>query len=114
MTVDMFFTGFLSGGFIATIAIALGLHFYNRRQDVPQDWICTVKWVQATVSEGAWLWTLRLVDVVDGERIPKLHTLEEGVAMTKLGVYWNVWRACRKRRLKFQPWSKTWISGEMS
>lgn len=80
-----------------------------------QDWICTVKWVQATLSDGTWLWTLWLVDKVDGEQRPKLNSLAEGAAFTKLGVYWQVWRTCRKRGLRFNPWpwSKTWVSGEI-
>jgi hypothetical protein len=62
-----------------------------------QDWICTVKWVQATPSDGAWLWTMHLVhDGVPG-------WLAEGVAFTKLGVYWSVWRQCRKHGLRYRP-----------
>lgn len=78
-----------------------------------QDWVCTLKWVQAGPVEGAWSWTLYLVDEVEGERIPKLNSLASGIAFWKLGVYWKVWRACRKHGLRFRPWpwSKTWVSG---
>jgi len=70
---------------------------------IHQDWICSVKWVQATPAEGAWLWTLWQVDAVEGQDEPKLTKLEDGVTLTKLGVYWNVWRECRKRGFRFRP-----------
>jgi hypothetical protein len=68
-----------------------------------QDWICTCKWVQTTISDGAWLWTLWQVDKVEGQDEPKLTKLDEGVAMTKLGVYWAIWKQCRKRGFRFRP-----------
>lgn len=76
--------------------------------DNNQDWVCTVEWVEATPSEGMWFWTLSLVT---GEEKLKLLKLEEGATVSKLGVYWNCWKACRKHNLKFRPWGKTWISG---
>ena len=77
-----------------------------------QDWICTVRWVEATPSDGMWFWTLSLVA---GEEKLELVKLEEGATMYKLGVYWNVWQACRKHNLRFRPWpwSKTWVSGTL-
>lgn len=67
-----------------------------------KEWVCSVKWVQATMSDGAWFWTLYLIEAdVDDE--PKLIKLEEGAATTKLEVYWRIWRLCRKHGLRFRP-----------
>ena len=66
-----------------------------------QDWICTSKWVQATPSDGLWVWTLWQVDEVEGK--PKLTKLHEGTAFNKLSVYWQVWRQCRQRGFRFRP-----------
>lgn len=73
------------------------------RSKTQQDWIVTIKWVQATVSEGAWFWTFWQLDKVEGEDKPKLTVLEEGAAMSKLGVYWAAWKECRKRGFRFRP-----------
>lgn len=74
---------------------------------MPQDWICTAKWVQATPSDGAWLWKVFLVidtnKGIEREKEPELVKVEEGMAFTKLGVYWKVWRVCRKHKLRFRP-----------
>ena len=76
-----------------------------------QEWICTAKWYQATPSDGVWLWTLYRIDGIESKH--RLVKLEEGSAFSKLGVYWKVWRVCRKCGFKFRPWSKTWTSGSM-
>lgn len=62
-----------------------------------EDWICTVTWVAASPGEGMWWWKLHLIH--DG--IPGV--IVSGHAFTKLGVYWKVWRACRKYGLSFRP-----------
>jgi hypothetical protein len=67
-----------------------------------QDWICTVRWVQATMSDGAWTWTMWLVNRDEDDK-PDLTRLTDGVCMTKLGVYWEVWRICRRHGLRFRP-----------
>jgi hypothetical protein len=64
-----------------------------------QDWIVTVKWIEATPCEGMWSWTLWLVD--DGK--PRQPAAREGMAFTRPGVYWAVWRECRRRGLRFRP-----------
>lgn len=74
------------------------------------DWICVVRWVQATPADGAYMWTMWLIDPSGNVRKPNLTG---GVAFWKLGVYWKVWRACRKHNLRFKPWSKTWQSGSL-
>lgn len=66
-----------------------------------QDWICTVKWIQATPTDGAWLWKIFLIIEAKGE--PELVKVEEGTAFNKLSVYWKAWRACRKHGLRFRP-----------
>jgi hypothetical protein len=74
-----------------------------------QDWVCSVKWVQATPTTGGWYWKLWLVkdDKPQGQKQPDdtilLKPLAEGVATTKLGVYWQVFWACRKNGLRFRP-----------
>lgn len=68
---------------------------FSRRKVERPEWVCTYEWVQATPIEGAWFWTLYLIhDDVLGK-------LEEGVAFSRLGIYWQVWRLCRKHGLGF-------------
>lgn len=75
-----------------------------------QDWICSVKWVQANYTNGAWFWTMWFVDEGENDE-PKLTKVAEGVALNKLGVYWRVWRQCRKHGLRFRPNVRGTIEG---
>lgn len=66
-----------------------------------KEWICVVEWIQATAAEGAYSWTMyEILTVKDG---PELSKLASGIAFWKLGVYWKVWRECRRRGLRFRP-----------
>lgn len=73
-----------------------------------QDWICTIKWVQATPSYGGWIWDVYLV-----KEDTKLERIAGGAALNKLSIYWKVWRVCRKHGLRFRPWSNTWRRGTL-
>lgn len=73
-----------------------------------KEWVCVVEWVQATPTVGGYLWKLLLLD--DGNPPVKrdsdtiiLTQLAEGVASTKIGVYWQCFKACRKNGLRFRP-----------
>jgi hypothetical protein len=77
-----------------------------------QDWVCAMEWDQATLSDGLWVWRLYLVKP-DGEGKPSLTKLVSGTAFTRLSVYWQVWRQCRKHNLRFRPWSQAWRSGRI-
>lgn len=72
----------------------------------PQDWVCVVEWIQAG-DQGAYLWDVYLLHDDGPEKI------ESGTAFWRITVYIKVWTVCRRRGLKFRPWSKTWKSGEL-
>lgn len=69
-----------------------------------QDWICVVKPVFVPEG-GAYFWTMYLVDppFPHEDQEPHLTKIADGVAMYKLGVYWQVFKACRKNGLRFRP-----------
>lgn len=64
-----------------------------------KEWVCTIEWIQATPSDGAWSW--RVYRIEDGKLCDK--SLAEGIAFWKLGVYYKVWRVCRQHGLRFRP-----------
>lgn len=78
-----------------------------------EDWVCSYEWNQATMSDGLWVWRVYLIERGEDDE-PKLTKLVSGTAFTRLSVYWQVWRQCRKHGLRFRPWSQTWRSGRLS
>lgn len=67
-----------------------------------KEWICVVEWVQATAAEGAYSWTM--YEILEGsDEQPNLSKMASGIAFWKLGVYYRVWRECRKRGMRFRP-----------